>query len=170
MAGLTTSQAAGVAAFMGFLAGLLVILVVVGIIYYVLLVIAWWKLFTKAGEKGWKAIIPFYNYYVQCKLTWAPKFFWIIIVLSVLAGVIGGMVQSMTGTVQVIMSFVTLAAYIAVIVLGIISDYRLAKAYGHGGGYTVGLIFLNFIFMLILGLGKSKYQGNVYLKDQKKKK
>ena len=41
MAGLTTSQAAGIAAFMGFLAGLLVILVVVGIIYYVLLVIAW---------------------------------------------------------------------------------------------------------------------------------
>lgn len=80
------------------------------------------------------------------------------------------MVQSMTGTVQTVMSFVTLAAYIAVIVLGIISDYRLAKAYGHGGGYTVGLVFLNFIFMLILGLGKSKYQGNVYLKEQKKKK
>lgn len=40
MAGLTTSQAAGVAAFMGFLAGMLVILCVIGVVYYVLLVIA----------------------------------------------------------------------------------------------------------------------------------
>ena len=41
MAGLTTTQAAGLAAFMGFLAGLLVVLVVVGIVYYILLVISW---------------------------------------------------------------------------------------------------------------------------------
>ena len=38
---LTSSEAAGIAAFMGFLAGFLTILLVVGIVYYVLLVIAW---------------------------------------------------------------------------------------------------------------------------------
>lgn len=41
MAGLTTGQAAGVAAFMGFLAGMLAILCVIGVVYYVLLVISW---------------------------------------------------------------------------------------------------------------------------------
>ena len=160
MAGLTTSQAAGVAAFMGFFAGLLAVLCVIGIIYYILLVIAWWKLFTKAGEKGWKAIIPFYNFYTQCKLTWAPKFFWIIIGLAVLSGILGAVMQNMTGTGAVIVNLVSLAASIAIIVLSIISEYKLAKAYGHGGGYTVGLVFLNFIFMLILGFGKSKYVGD----------
>ena len=60
--------------------------------------------------------------------------------------------------------WITIIIGIVVFVLTIISEYRLAKAYGHGGGYTVGLIFLNFIFMLILGFGKSEYQGNVYLK------
>ena len=97
MAGLTTGQAAGVAAFMGFLAGMLVILCVIGVVYYVLLVIAWWKLFTKAGEKGWKAIIPVYNFYVQCKLTWSPKFFWFILASALVSGIFEGLANQMTG-------------------------------------------------------------------------
>ena len=32
-------------------------------IFYILQVIAYWKIFTKAGEEGWKSIIPIYNYF-----------------------------------------------------------------------------------------------------------
>jgi len=35
----------------------------------------------------------------------------------------------------------------------------LSKSYGHGVGFTVGLIFLSFIFMPILAFGNSKYAG-----------
>lgn len=52
---------------------------------------------------------------------------------------------------------------IAILVLSIIAWHRLSKAFGHGGGFTVGLVFLPFIFILILAIGESKYQGNVYL-------
>lgn len=38
-------------------------------IFYILQVIAYWKIFTKAGEEGWKSIIPIYNGYVQYRLT-----------------------------------------------------------------------------------------------------
>ena len=69
---LTTAQQAAVGAFTGVM---IAVFIVLAIIYYVLIVIARWKLFTKAGEKGWKAIIPFYNVYVQYKLTWSKKFF-----------------------------------------------------------------------------------------------
>ena len=31
---------------------------------YILLIVAWWKIFTKAGEAGWKSIIPIYNIYI----------------------------------------------------------------------------------------------------------
>lgn len=34
-------------------------------IFYILQVIAYWKIFTKAGEEGWKSIIPIYNGYVH---------------------------------------------------------------------------------------------------------
>ena len=34
---------------------------VAGIVWYVLQVVAYWKIFTKAGQPGWKSIIPVYN-------------------------------------------------------------------------------------------------------------
>ena len=84
--------------------------------------------------------------------------------LAVVSGILGAMTNGKWDTMQIILFILDIAIGIAIIVLTVISCYRLAKAYGHGGGYTVGLIFLNFIFMLVLGFGKSKYQGNVYLK------
>lgn len=42
------------------LTGLIIALVIAGIIVSVLFFVAEWRIFTKAGEKGWKALIPFY--------------------------------------------------------------------------------------------------------------
>jgi hypothetical protein len=35
----------------------------------------------------------------------------------------------------------------------------LAKSFGKSGGYAVGLIFLSFIFIPMLGFGSAKYVG-----------
>lgn len=32
-------------------------------------IVAYWFLFEKAGEDGWKALVPFYNSYVLCKIS-----------------------------------------------------------------------------------------------------
>ena len=45
----------------GVLAAASIVSVLVSIVSYVLIVIGWWKIFTKAGEAGWKSLIPFYN-------------------------------------------------------------------------------------------------------------
>ena len=50
------------------------------IVWYVLQVIANWRIFTKAGEKGWKSIIPVYNTYITYKIAWKPVFFWIFLI------------------------------------------------------------------------------------------
>lgn len=50
-----------------FTIALLIVLVIYGIVFLIALafgivtLIAHWKLFEKAGEPGWKAIIPYYN-------------------------------------------------------------------------------------------------------------
>lgn len=49
---------------------------------------------------------------------------------------------------------------IAAMVLSIVFYHKLSKAFGHGIGFTLGLIFLNPIFMLILAFGGSQYVGN----------
>lgn len=54
------------------------------IAYYICLVISRWRIFKKAGEKGWKSLIPFYDIYTEFKLTWTPSRFWLLILFSVL--------------------------------------------------------------------------------------
>lgn len=36
--------------------------------------------------------------------------------------------------------------------------HGISKSFGHGAGFTVGLILLTFIFQLILSFGSSKYK------------
>lgn len=133
------------------LAGLgTVFILVIG--WYILQVVAYWKIFEKAGEPGWKAIIPFYNTYTQYKFTWNTRAFWIVPI----GGIVGAVLQEATdGIVSILGSLIVLI----VAIFNIISLNKLAKAFGHGVGFTIGLFFLNPIFMLILGFSGDEYIG-----------
>jgi hypothetical protein len=50
-------------------------------------------------------------------------------------------------------------AALVFLVIYIIGLHKLSKAFGHGVGFTLGLIFFEPIFMLILGFGSSRYIG-----------
>lgn len=41
---------------------------IVWVVLAVLAIIAMWKIFTKAGEAGWKSLIPFYNNYLLFRI------------------------------------------------------------------------------------------------------
>lgn len=136
-----------------------------GLAMWILQVVAYWKIFEKAGEKGWKSLIPFYNFYVQCKLTWKTKFFWVIMALAVVVGLADGIATDIQASdpnsaALLILGLVIIAAGIALLVLVVMCYHNLSKAFGHGAGYTVGLIFLETIFFLIIGFGSSRYVGN----------
>jgi hypothetical protein len=47
------------------------------------------------------------------------------------------------------------------VTIGIILVFDLAKSFGKGAGFALGLLFLNLIFMLILGFGDARYVGPV---------
>lgn len=61
---------------MGEVVGAIVILAIV-----VFLVAIWWFLFEKAGEDGWKAIVPIYNEFILAKIAVNAKFAWIYLVV-----------------------------------------------------------------------------------------
>ena len=48
--------------------------------FTILMIAAWWKIFTKAGQPGWACIIPIYNLYVWCKIVGRP-WWWILLML-----------------------------------------------------------------------------------------
>ena len=110
---------------------------ILDLIIAILTVVAQWKIFEKAGEAGWKSIIPFYNAYILFKIAWGNGWLFLLELIP----------------------FVN-------IVISIIVWVKLAKAFGQSGAFAVGLIFLPNIFQLILGFGNYAYIGPAVASDQ----
>lgn len=87
-----------------------------------------WRIFTKAGKPGWASIVPIYNAIVQCEIGQRPTWY-------------------------VFMLFIPLVN----IVFAIMMISGISKAFGKDDGFTVGLIFLPFVFYPILGFGPEKW-------------
>jgi len=92
--------------------------------------IAYWKIFTKAGQPGWASLIPFYNVYIILKIV-GREGWWLILY------------------------FIPIVSFVIQIIVAI----DLAKSFGKGAGFGIGLAFLPFIFGPILGFGDASYQG-----------
>ena len=120
--------------------GFLGLILVGALAILVLQIVANWKLFVKAGEKGWKAIIPFYNTAILFKISGMSP--WLVLLYL-------GML------IPVVNFFVA----IAFAVFALYQPINLAKGFKKSTGFTVGMIMLPFIFNLILGLGNSQYYG-----------
>ena len=98
----------------------------------VFVIAAMWKVFTKAGQPGWAAIVPIYNYVILLKIVGRPLW-WVVLLFVPLVN----------------------------LVIGIMIHLELAKSFGKGTGFGVGLILLGFIFFPILGFGDARYVGPV---------
>ncbi len=134
----------------------------------IIMIIAWWRIFSKAGERGWKILIPVYNIYTMYKLFWRVAAFVILICIGVVT-VIGSVMMSY-GFASALLGGNSSGAFMGGIVLLIISGIaalviqvmfysKLSRSFGHGAGFTVGLFFLPVIFLLIIAFGSSKYTG-----------
>ena len=129
----------------------------IAFIWWLLQIIANWRIFTKAGESGWKSIIPLYGDYVSYRIAWQTSYFWLIFILGIVASGIEGAANP-NGDTMMLMAIVALIRLI-IALIGIMYSVKLARAFGRGTGFAIGLIFLQPIFMLILGFGDDPYYG-----------
>ena len=137
------------------------------IIFYILTVIAGWKILEKAGEKGWKALIPIYNTYLLYKIVGLKSWFWAIIIVGIVYNVIASTQNLDINSEEAIKNFnfgehpVLLIATVAYIIFMLIAQIKYvintAKAFGKGTIFTIALFFFPNICWLILGFGKAKY-------------
>ena len=138
----------------GVLASLIMVFAVIAAIGSLIYVICRWRIFTKAGEKGWKALIPYYATYTEYSITWIG----ILGIVMLLLFPVSGYLTS-TYEVASLMYIIGTVLGLVASVIGFMQFHKLSRAFGHGFGFTLGLIFLNPIFMLILAFGKSQYVG-----------
>ena len=97
---------------------------------FVLIIISAWKVFEKADKPGWACLIPIYNIIVMLEIVDRP-WWWLFLLLIPLVNLI----------------------------FAVILCIDLAKAFGQGAAFGIGLLFLGFIFYPILAFGDASYLG-----------
>lgn len=102
----------------------------VTLVISVLSIVAMWIIFKKAGQAGWKCLIPIYNTYTLVKIVDGNGWKFLLLLIPIVN-----------------------------IIYAIMLVFRMAKSFGKGLGFGFGLLFLNTIFMLILAFGKAQYVG-----------
>lgn len=112
------------------IAGALMVYYIIILAVAIVTLVGLWKVFTKAGKPGWACIIPFYSQYCQFEMAWGNG--WLFLLM-----------------------FVPCVNFVVMIMMWL----KMAKAFGQGTGFGLGLFFLNPIFVLILGFGSAQYIG-----------
>ena len=92
----------------------------------------YWRVFEKVGKPGWAVLVPIYNIVVLLEIIKKP-WWWILLMLIPYVGLIWS----------------------------IWSINLLSKSFGKDEGYTVGMLFLPFVFLPMLGFGEAEYQHNL---------
>jgi hypothetical protein len=113
----------------GAAAGMGIGMMVLWLAIVILVIAAMWKVFEKAGKPGWAAIVPIYNLFVLCEIAGKPAWWGILLLIP----------------------FVN-------IVVAIIVVLAVAKNFGKGAGFGIGLLLLPMIFYPMLAWGDARYQ------------
>ena len=111
----------------------------------ILTVVAYWKLFVKAGEEGWKSLIPVYSTYIAIKLGFGEDKIWLI--AGVFVGLFGGLLGESS-----------LGVFLSLISIG----FNMYISYGFmrrftDEGMALASLFIPFIIYPIAAFN-SKYQ------------
>ena len=89
-----------------------------------------WKVFVKAGQPGWGCLVPIYNVILLLGMAGKPTW-WIVLFL------------------------IPIVSLVAAVLVSI----EIAKKFGQGTGYGIGLALLPMFFYPMLGFGDAQYQG-----------
>ena len=141
-----------------FLAVAFAAILILTVVRYLLTAIGHSKMYRKAGVAGWKAFIPVYNTFTNYKISWNGKMFALSAALYIL-------LNAFANSAMVALQLVSAAAGIALIVVMVKQNVKMAKLFGKGTGTGIALMFFPGITSLILGLGKTEFQGAMIEND-----
>jgi hypothetical protein len=150
-----------------FLALFAVLMIIVGIALLVFYFIGFWKVFSKAGQAGWKSLIPWYNNWVLMvdicdmhigyfitSLSIAVLTVFISMISVLLFGLEAYVANSILQIVTWILGLISYAINFAVY-------YNLGKKFNKGTGWVILTFFFNIITIPILGLSKKSVYTDV---------
>ncbi len=114
-------------------------------------IISMWALFRKANLPGWASIIPIFNIYYFLKMIRRSPLWMVLFALPAVFPLI-----IKRGDSNAAVGFVA----IMILIISISFIFSLAKAFGKGIPFSLGLLLFGFIFLPILAFGSSEYVYN----------
>ncbi len=127
---------------------LLIFVIIVSIAFLVFMLIGWWKLFQKAGEEGWKSLIPGYNTYILIKIA-GLNWWWVLVAFA-------------PYVVSLIVNNTTLynISSLASILTSIVICYNLKEKFHKEQNWFILSVFFSGITIPLLGYSKKdKYDA-----------
>ena len=136
----------------------------------ILILVEYWLILQKAGEAGWKILIPYYNNYIKFKIAKKQNLFWwhlglgLILTASITTffiGFVAFMPMSIEGDgadvikLLISSSFVWLACGIAMFILKLKGCIGLAKAFGQDVAFGWGLALIEPVFAGLLAFSNN---------------
>ncbi|HYG83489.1 MAG TPA: DUF5684 domain-containing protein [Verrucomicrobiae bacterium] len=117
--------------------------IIISLITVIASIVGLWKIFEKAGQKGWKAIIPIYNLVTLFQIIGRSP--WLILIY--------------------LLTPIPLIGAVAALILTIITTHDLSRSFGKGVGMTILNVLFPFIGYPILGFGDAVYRGPAAKED-----
>ncbi|WP_183355965.1 DUF5684 domain-containing protein [Geomonas silvestris] len=97
-----------------------------------LTLVSMWVVFGKAGEAGWKVLVPLYNIYLLMRISGKPGWWFILLLIPVIG-----------------------------LAINLLAMLSLAEKFGRSPAFGVGLLLLPMLFFPLLAFGDSQYQDAV---------
>ena len=132
----------------------IILFLIAGFAFIVFFIYAYVRVYVKAGEKWWAALVPIYNLVVLARIADKP-WYW-----GILAGLgLGGQSnKNLSQAVSAVLIFLTLVSVLFSILVGV----AIAKRFKRSTLFGVFLLgIFSFIGYPILGYGKSTYDKNI---------
>ena len=136
-----------------------VILIIAITVIYVVFVIAEWKILTKAGEKGWKSLIPVYNVFISHHIVGMSHIWFILEVITWIIEIILEFVKGIPSWIALVFGIFTA---VFTLVSELIHIIKMCSCFGKKTAFKIGMILIPDLFFLIIAFGQSKYHKPVH--------
>lgn len=139
----------------GLILGFGIIAWIIWLARIVLVIIAMWKIFEKAWEAWWKALIPIYNVYILYKIVWMKNWFWWALLVPFWLWLIAGFLPDSAANIEEILWIVGM---VFSTIVAIVATFKLPRRFGWGVFTSILYVLFTSICILILGFWSYKYK------------
>jgi hypothetical protein len=137
-----------------FLSYFAVIFGLIAILAIVLFTVAEWKILTKAGEKGWKSLIPFYNIFISHHIAGMSHVWFIAEVIVWICEIVFEIIKLP----HFVVFWFGIATGIFTLISELIHAIKMCNCFEKGTGFKIGMVLFPNLFTMIIAFGKAEYK------------